>query len=274
MESVSGAATPLARFVNVFGNRVAVLPVIHAKDERQVRSQVELCVQAGAAGCWLINHNAHWRSLFSWGLAAKKDRPNFWIGLNCLDLNAYRAVVEVPQVFDGVWSDDGSVCDPFADDGTSLRQAEDVAREVAARRRKQPAFLYFGGVAFKGQARVRNLPATFSVARKLIDVPTTSGDATGKAPTVLKVSEAKRAVGCCPLALASGVTVENVLSFVPYVLAFLVATGVSRDFHHLDAGRLTRLIELVNGADFDRWGPAKDASEGECSALPGGSHAS
>lgn len=65
-------------------------------------------------------------------------------------------------------------------------------------------------------------------------VPTTSGPATGKAPELSKVramwDEADHT-----LAVASGLTPDNIAAFAPYVSHALVATGVSRDEHHFDA---------------------------------------
>ena len=47
--------------------------------------------------------------------------------------------------------------------------------------------------------------------------------------------------------LASGVTPENVDGFLPYVEAFLVATGIERDFGVLDPVRTRDLAEKIHG---------------------------
>jgi len=44
------------------------------------------------------------------------------------------------------------------------------------------------------------------------------------------------------LALASGVTCENVDKFLPYVNCILVATGVCKDFYNFDVVKLRNLI--------------------------------
>lgn len=49
-----------------------------------------------------------------------------------------------------------------------------------------------------------------------------------------------------PIALASGVTPENVDAYLPFVDAYLVATGISLDFEHLDASRTRALVERVH----------------------------
>ena len=52
-----------------------------------------------------------------------------------------------------------------------------------------------------------------------------------------------------PLAIASGITPENVGDFLPYASAFLVATGISRNFHDLDPRRVARLVGVVRAHD-------------------------
>jgi len=44
------------------------------------------------------------------------------------------------------------------------------------------------------------------------------------------------------LALASGVTCENVDKFLPYVNCILVATGVCKDLYNFDVVKLRNLI--------------------------------
>jgi predicted TIM-barrel enzyme len=45
-----------------------------------------------------------------------------------------------------------------------------------------------------------------------------------------------------PLAIASGITPENVRDFLPYIDYVLVATGVSKNYHELDRDKLQRLV--------------------------------
>lgn len=45
-----------------------------------------------------------------------------------------------------------------------------------------------------------------------------------------------------PLAIASGVTPDNVSAFLPHVSHILVSTGVSASFHEFDPARLRALV--------------------------------
>jgi hypothetical protein len=98
--------------------------------------------------------------------------------------------------------------------------------------------LLFAGYFFKGYCQ--DVPAEGSdpvllkqIAEglRLIDVPTTTGPGTGNAVTVEEVVERRRLLpgGGWPLAVASGVTGENVGPLLPHVTCFLVGTGVEQE---------------------------------------------
>ena len=85
-----------------------------------------------------------------------------------------------------------------------------------------------------------------SLAANFMDVVTTSGSATGVAAGTKKISDMRKGCGEVAMALASGVTPENVSQYVPLVDAILVATGISppRDFYNLDPARLRALLQV------------------------------
>ena len=75
---------------------------------------------------------------------------------------------------------------------------------------------------------------------------TTSGRATGASAAVEKVKIMKRVIGDRPLAIASGITAENVEQFLPWVDIFLVATGISTSFYELDIEKVHQLAGIVH----------------------------
>lgn len=107
--------------------------------------------------------------------------------------------------------------------------------------------LYFGGVAFKTQRghSLDEAAAAANIARDYMDVVTTSGPATGTPPNLDKVKVMRDALGTYPLALASGLDLHNLDGFLPHVDAFLVATGLSRNFFNLDRDLVARFVEKV-----------------------------
>ena len=78
-----------------------------------------------------------------------------------------------------------------------------------------------------------------------MDVVTTSGPGTGWSASVEKIGAMKEALGDFPLAIASGVTPENVTDYLGIADCFLVATGISKSFEELDASLLEALLKKV-----------------------------
>jgi len=218
-----------------------LLPVIHVTDEAQALEQALIATAAGADGIWLINHEIEAPELWRVFEAVRQNDPGFWIGLNFLDLHPIEAMHRMTELVDGLWVDDGGirVHGPTA-------QAEAVWR---LKESKGWEGQLFGGVAFKGQPAVRDAAEAAKAAVPIMDVVTTSGTSTGVAAAVDKISWMKAALGDSPLAIASGITPENVLEYVAYVDYFLVATGISRDFHHLDPEKTAALATILHGLE-------------------------
>lgn len=90
-------------------------------------------------------------------------------------------------------------------------------------------------------------PRPGDILRAGVDVVTTSGPGTGEPPTVEKLATMRQALGDRALAVASGITPENVEPFLPYVDAFLVATGIEHRFGYLEPGRVRALADAIHG---------------------------
>ena len=74
---------------------------------------------------------------------------------------------------------------------------------------------------------------------------TTSGQGTCIAASIEKIKRIRTGAGEYPIAIASGITPENVVDYLPYADAFLVATGISKDSYHLDREKVRKLIDVV-----------------------------
>lgn len=220
----------------VFRRPRVLLPVIHACSSEQVEDQADLALCYGADGIWVINQGGldHYQVVVTAARVAD-HYPDAWIGVNLLGLTPLQVlntVADCPKI-KGIWSDDAD------------------ARNWALRGIVQPLpHLYFGGVAFKGQLGVpadRYGEAAAEAARHGVDVVTTSGAQTGTPPNVPKIRAMRAALGDLPLALASGVSAQNVLSFLPYVDAFIVASSLERRLGDLDRERVRELAQLIHG---------------------------
>jgi hypothetical protein len=225
-------------FHRVFSQRHVLLPVIHVESAHQARSNTDLARQAGADGVFLINHYSDCEDLLAIHAKVSEDHPDWWIGVNCLDLDPPQIFEFVSGQVSGIWVDHAGI--------DERKDEQPLAEEAAAARERSGwAGLYFGGVAFKYQRPVEDLTRAARLAARYMDVVTTSGPGTGIAAAREKIVAMKEAVGGFPLAIASGITPENVGDYLDVADCFLVATGISRSFTDLDLDKVCMLIEQV-----------------------------
>jgi predicted TIM-barrel enzyme len=226
------------RYRQVFPGRHTVLPVIHVESLDQALRNTQVAREAGADGVFLINHSMLDETLLTIHTDVAAAHPDWWIGVNCLGLTPDQVFGAVSAKVAGVWVDNAGI----QENQDSQPYAERVA---VVRRTHAPDCLYFGGVAFKYQRRVEDLEAACRVAAPHMDVVTTSGPRTGQAADMDKIRRMRLALGDTPLAIASGITPENVASYLPHTDGFLVATGISSSFSELDPPRVRLLVERV-----------------------------
>jgi hypothetical protein len=140
---------------------------------------------------------------------------------------------------DGVWADDADVDNLGG------------APQVCTTWKEETGWPgeYFGSVAFKVGPEVLHPERAAEVAQSVMDVVTTSGTATGVPPDVDKVRARRGALEGHRLAVASGITPDNVEDYLPFVDDYLVATGISRDFHTLDPAKVRALAETVHAGE-------------------------
>jgi predicted TIM-barrel enzyme len=225
-------------YQQVFSDRHTILPVIHVDSLEQANRNVAIARESGANGVFLINHGMPVESLLEIHTSVSATHPDWWIGANCLGYRPEEVFGMVSNKVAGVWADNAGI------EESSTSQV--YADRVSAARHKVPSnCLYFGGVAFKGQRHVEDLEAACRVAALYMDVVTTSGRSTGCAADIDKIRRMKSALGTTPLAIASGITPDNVENYLPVADSFLVATGISCSFTELDVGRLRALVRKV-----------------------------
>jgi hypothetical protein len=227
-------------FRTVFKNRHVVLPVVHVLNVSQAVRNAKLAIDAGADGVFLINHSITTSHLIKCWRAAV-EATGAWIGLNLLGVHpkVLFGDPDLPRGVPGIWVDNALIAH-----GDEQPDADRVRDDQIRGRWPQ---LYFGGVAFKYQAPVteEQLGPLAKAATAYVDVVTTSGTGTGSAPSPDKLRLMKNAIGDHPLAVASGITPDNVADFLPFTDAFLVATGISSNFVELDESKTRALIERV-----------------------------
>ncbi|MCB8943056.1 MAG: adenine phosphoribosyltransferase [Ardenticatenaceae bacterium] len=228
-----------------FTNPHIVLPVIHVVNTAQAKLNAQIAYEAGADGVFLINHEDEggerpltYRHLLDIHQELSQTIPGWWLGVNCLDLPPHETFAHLTPQVAGVWVDNAYIDE---------RQTAQTAAEQIAHSRQQSQWqgLYFGGVAFKYQREVADVARAAQTAVPYIDIITTSGTATGQAAHLHKIQQIRAAIGPHPLAIASGLTPENIAAYLPYANYFLVATGISRSFDSFDPARVRAFVQRV-----------------------------
>lgn len=224
-----------------------VLPVIHVLETARTLDNIRLAVRAGAAGCFLINHDFGVEAFLPILREVRVACPSLWLGVNFLAVTGRDAFPRLGALqrdgcqIDAFWADDACIDETGADPS----EADTIE---AARLNSGWEGLYFGGTAFKKQRPVDpadNEAAAFA-ARDRMDVVTTSGVATGEEADLTKILDFRRGVGDRPLALASGITPENARDYAD-VDCFMVATGINHpgNFYDIDPERLAALMRIT-----------------------------
>lgn len=227
----------MSTFRSIFPGKHTFLVVVHVEGGAQALRNAKIAEQEGADGIFLINHSISYNSLIECYYTVQEQLPNFWIGLNCLDLGR-SAIDFIPKQSSGLWVDNAGINE------SSKPIAE--AREFANLRKKNGwQGLYFGGVAFKYQGEIVDVVKVAKLAVPFVDMITTSGKGTGKAADVEKIRAMKQCIGNHPLAIASGITPENISEYMPHTDCFLIATGISDSHTELNSTRVRELSKAL-----------------------------
>ena len=206
----------------VFGRSRVFLPVIHPVTKATALQSIDTAVGTGADGIFLIDQGMSSAQVLDFIPEVRRRHENLWIGVNLLGSEPEEVLELVAALpVGGIWSDNADI-----DEKSDAQPAGERFRQ--ARHRIGWDGLYFGGVAFKYQREVPAalLPAAARNACPWMDVITSSGPGTGYAATVGKAKALRSGAGGHPLALASGVSPENIDGFLPYVDAYLVASEI------------------------------------------------
>lgn len=239
------------QFRNSFNTKgLVVLPVIHVLDNIQTERNITYAKEAGCPGVFLINHDFSVEQFLPIIRHSREQFPDFWIGVNFLAVTGKKAFPILAELgqdqieVHAYWADDARIDENSQVDKQT--EADEIARIKGSCGWNG---MYFGGTAFKKQREVD--PADYGksaeIATSFMDVVTTSGIATGHEADLNKMETFRTACGNTPIALASGITPENIEQYLPYIDATLVATGINKkdDFYNIDPSRLSTLMNNV-----------------------------
>lgn len=218
-----------------------LIPVIHYLDIATTLYNTEIAAKVGCEYVSLIHMDGKDNLLDEAFRAIRKDFPNLKVIINRLSLDpSVSYLVNRSLGANGTWADKCGVSGEFM-----TQESSAIAAEIVF----SPSHKFFGGVAFKYQEHEKYPELAAKTAYDLGFIPTTSGLRTGSAPDIDKIKCMAEALPERILAVASGITPENVTDFIPYVQYYFVATGISRDFYDFDFDKVNKLQEIISNAD-------------------------
>lgn len=212
--------------------KTEIIPVIHVEDLEQVCASIDICISLDINKVFLISHGTlDYNGLINLIREVKALYPKLWVGANFLDINANQAISLDLYFIDAIWTDASVSMDDYK-----------IFRKFKG--------LHFGGLAFKYQSQPTDLEEACKVATITTDVATTSGSGTGQAPTTVKINNIRTHLGTHPMAIASGVSIDNIESYVGIVEYLMVASSITDNNEIINFEKLKVLknkLDEVNG---------------------------
>ena len=199
--------------------KAELIPVIHMTSLEQVFRNVEICVKCGIEKVFLINHVVTVNEVLYAAREVKSEYPDLWIGVNLLGVDTESAIKLNDILIDGLWCD-----------GTITK---DYNRNFNG--------IIFGGLAFKYQRQPKDLDNACKNAIETTDVATTSGPGTGKAASIEKIKIIRHYLGNHPMAIASGITPDNVEDYMELANYLLVASSITDEDEMIIEDKLMKL---------------------------------
>ena len=211
-----------------------IYPVIHLEDVPLALDQADIAFECGADGVFVISHNGDDEEAAEVARKIKAKYKDKQIGVNLLSTNPANAV-RMAEGLNMIWFDSCGIVNGDHETQSPL---------VIQRMGEVFDLKVFGGIAFKYKQHDFKAAASALCAHEIGLIPTTSGAGTGFAPDLQKIIDMSKAVNG-NLAIASGMTPDNIEEFAPYLQYILVATGVSIDAYHFDYEKLRTFIGKV-----------------------------
>lgn len=198
-----------------------LIPVIHMINENQVLTNVEICLSCGIEKVFIINHQTTSEELIKCVKRIKDTYPTLWVGINMLDKYVEDAILYEFE-FDGLWCDQ------------SIKLEDYKYRKFKG--------MLFTGLAFKYQPQPKDIELACKESILTSDVSTTSGPGTGKAADINKILELRSHLGEHPMAIASGVSIDNIENYKGVVDYLLVASSITSRSEIIYKDKLLELL--------------------------------
>jgi len=132
-----------------------ILPVIHVLDVQQTSKNINIAINEGAAGVFLINHDFSVETFLPIIKTIRTKYPFLWLGVNFLGVPGNKAFPVLGKLqtegtaIDGYWADDACI-----DERTEASNQAHAQNILDEKTKANWDGLYLGGTAFKKQREV------------------------------------------------------------------------------------------------------------------------
>lgn len=218
-----------------------IFPILHFLDRATTLWQVSVARRCGAAGVFLLcSESDDANDIVDVAWKTKQLNPSFAVGIKLPSFTPLQAAERALEAgLDMVWTDDMGVS------STGFTAAGMRMAEFAT---QHPGLALFASVALAHQPVD---PAPGLAAQNALTagfVPTTTTAATVEAYPNLAQLKAMSKATRGTLAVASGITADNVAACAPYVSHILVSSGIFSDQYHIDQYKLEQLLRCARRA--------------------------
>lgn len=218
-----------------------IFPIVHINkndiDGSVAAKESKRALDLGADGVYLIDHyngNDTDRLFEAYNLALAES-PDKYIGINILGMSPIGAMRAMAKALrqengDGLLLSPGGlwVDDMRGYDGENFPKLEALELKKSDENLKRVRLV--GGVAFKYTKTYYDNPdmSRYEAVwlEDTVDVMVTSGPATGQPPSVEKCRAMKEVIGNQPLAVASGLSAENIRQYEGIVNEAMVSSSI------------------------------------------------
>ena len=228
-----------------------VFPVVHINTPETATVQAKSALDFGADGVYLIDHNGSANTVFDTLDYLRSERPDSYAGINLLGYSALGAVQKLQKRMDtgahevpsALWIDDIRNYHGYP---------AELSKQIKGSNPRLHSVKILGGVAFKYTPTFTENPILAAQEVRTLydatDVITTSGSGTGTPPSVAKIQAMKIASGEKPLAVASGIPLENIDEYDGIVDEVLVASSIETSPYSgvFERGKLKAFIDKAH----------------------------
>lgn len=200
---------------------IAVIHIILKENLSRLEEQCKIAFENGCYGIFLCpaENNITPDNINSIYYNIRKLYPNKFIGINYMN-NIENFIHIIPDNISAIWTDKG----------IGNYDSMEMINKINEIKNKKK-FLYFGGFFHKGN---NNNISKMKINKKIkkanlsLDVITTTGESTG-IPIDLEILKHIKELSNKPIALASGININNINNYNNIIEYAIIGTGIEKD---------------------------------------------